>query len=175
MSSFLFVQRSQIQPRTTGRAGSQSARQRRARFERLAPPWTAFAPSDRDFVTPWTGSSARAMCTGWILCWCIIGLANGWPVTASHTLAAPSSDAVITRLPSGLNWAESTLPKCCNGHAIAASIERSQISAVPSTDAVCSVCRNGSDRHHHAVITNLEWKGDRRLFCARMVASGGST
>jgi hypothetical protein len=34
---------------------------------------------------------------------------SSWPLTASHTSAAPSSEAATIRLPSGLNWAYDTL------------------------------------------------------------------
>jgi len=40
---------------------------------------------------------------------------SGWPVWASHTRAVLSQEAVTTRRPSGLNWADLTLCSCRSG------------------------------------------------------------
>jgi len=58
------------------------------------------------------------------------------PVSASQTRAVPSSEAVTTRRPSGLNTAERTESSCCKGRPTGLPVSASQTRAVWSSEAV---------------------------------------
>ena len=74
---------------------------------------------------------------------CCKGLPIGAPVAASHTRAVLSSDAVTTRVPSGLNAALQTGPSCCKGLPIGAPVAASHTRAVLSSDAVTTRAPSG--------------------------------
>ena len=67
---------------------------------------------------------------------CAIGSPTGLPLSASHTRAVSSSDAVTTRLPSGLKAADLTGLLCAIGSPTGLPLSASHMRAVVSEDAV---------------------------------------
>ena len=67
---------------------------------------------------------------------CCMGAPTGLPVSASHTRAVRSYEAVTTRRPSGLNSADLTRPSCFRGSPIGLPLSASHTRAVLSQEAV---------------------------------------